>query len=71
MEKAVSPHNPPAELCRGVGMPRCAILRHLSGINRRRDWRNREKAPLCRGSCHGNAVTEGVYVIDTVKPIVR
>ena len=24
MEKAVSPHNPPAELCRGGGMPRCA-----------------------------------------------
>ena len=29
------------------------------------------KAPLCRGSCHGNAVTEGVYAIDTVKVIVR
>ena len=28
-------------------------------------------APLCRGSCHGNAVTEGVYAIDTVKAIVR
>ena len=27
-------------------------------------------APLCRGSCHGNAVTEGVYAIDTVKAIV-
>ena len=30
-----------------------------------------KKAPLCRGSCHGNAVTEGVYAIDTVKVIVR
>ena len=28
-------------------------------------------APLCRGSCHGNAVTEGVYAIDMVKAIVR
>ena len=28
-------------------------------------------APLCRGSCHGNAVTEGVYAINTVKAIVR
>ena len=27
--------------------------------------------PLCRGSCHGNAVTEGVNAANMAKAIVR
>ena len=36
-----------------------------------RSWMLRVMAPLCRGSCHGSAVTEGVYATDMLKAIIR
>ena len=59
--------HPPGE---ALGSP-CTGRRLFSEVRKYGLGSSESMAPLCRGSCHGNAVTEGVYAIDTVKAIVR